>query len=104
MVDPISTRIVTGGDASITSSVRVSAAAAPAPVARHEEPAAVVVKAGSLAQELASSAPIDLDRVARIKKAIDQGTFPILPATVADRLIALKFDWHPHAQAVEPRK
>ena len=32
-------------------------------------------------------------RVAEIKKAIASGNFPILPATIADRLMALRLDW-----------
>lgn len=48
-----------------------------------------------LARSMAASAPVDADRVARIKKAIADGKFPILPATIADRLIALKLEWHP---------
>ena len=34
------------------------------------------------------------DRVAAIKKAIADGNFPILPATIADQMIALKLDWN----------
>jgi len=44
---------------------------------------------------MAASAPVDTDRVAKIKKAIADGNFPIVPATIADRLIALKLQWHP---------
>ncbi|MFN3517573.1 MAG: flagellar biosynthesis anti-sigma factor FlgM [Novosphingobium sp.] len=32
--------------------------------------------------------PVDADRVAEIRKAIEQGTYPILPARVADAIIA----------------
>jgi len=32
--------------------------------------------------------PIDTDRVAMIRKAVETGTYPILPATVADAIIA----------------
>ena len=34
------------------------------------------------------SVPIDSDRVAQIRKAIEQGKYPILPAKVADAMIA----------------
>ncbi|MES2042228.1 MAG: flagellar biosynthesis anti-sigma factor FlgM [Pseudomonadota bacterium] len=59
------------------------------------------MRASGIARELAGSAPVDLDRVARIKKAIAAGNFPILPATIADRLLALKYDWEPHANEQE---
>ena len=45
---------------------------------------------------MAASPPVDADRVAAIKKAIAEGRFPILPATIADRLIALKLQWNPN--------
>lgn len=32
--------------------------------------------------------PVDAERVAAIRKAIDQGTYPIIPTTVADAIIA----------------
>jgi negative regulator of flagellin synthesis FlgM len=102
-VDPISTRGVTGSDALVAATTRVSAASAPTPVARQDAPTQVAVQASGIARELAASAPLDLERVARIKKAISTGTFPILPATIADRLLALKYDWHPHDSAPEPQ-
>ena len=46
-----------------------------------------------VAQELAAQAPVDTDRVARIRRAIQEGRFPLSPATIADRLLALKMDW-----------
>lgn len=103
MVDPVSIRGVTGGDYSIVPTARVSAATAPAPVARQPEAAEHEVRASGIASALAASAPVDLDRVARIKKAISTGNFPILPATIADRLLALKYDWNPHADQQEPQ-
>ncbi|CAN5651804.1 hypothetical protein BH10PSE14_BH10PSE14_01600 [soil metagenome] len=103
MVDPISIRGVTGSDALVAAAMRVSAAPAPAAVARQGEPSQVAVQAGTVARQLAADAPVDLERVARIKKAISTGTFPILPATIADRLLALKYDWEPHGGQQEPQ-
>lgn len=33
-------------------------------------------------------APVDNDRVAEIRKAVEQGTYPITPAKIADAMIA----------------
>ena len=102
MVDPISIRGATGGDY-VAPTARVSAAPAPEPVARRPQTVPSDVQASGIARELAAAAPVDLDRVARIKKAISTGTFPILPATIADRMLALKYDWDPHANPQEPQ-
>ena len=48
---------------------------------------------GSLAQAAAASAPVAEDRVAQIKKAVADGTYPISPTRIADQLIALRYDW-----------
>jgi hypothetical protein len=40
--------------------------------------------------------PVDTERVARIRKAIQDGRFPIYPSTIADRLLALKLEWNPN--------
>lgn len=54
---------------------------------------------GSLAKSAAASAPVDNDRVSQIRAAIANGTFPIMPPKIADTLIALKMNWHPHDAA-----
>jgi negative regulator of flagellin synthesis FlgM len=33
-------------------------------------------------------APVDVDRVAEIRKAVEQGHYPVIPARVADAMIA----------------
>ena len=53
----------------------------------------------ALAQPLAQAPPVDAERVARIKRAIEEGKFPLVPSTIADRLIALKLQWRPNEQA-----
>lgn len=64
--------------------------AAAAPVARTEptravkEPA-VQVDAGITAGD---SAPVDSDRVAVIRKAVEEGRYPVVPARIADAMIA----------------
>ena len=52
-----------------------------------------------IARELASAPPVDSDRVSRIRQAIANGTFPIAPATIADRLLAFKMNWNGNDQA-----
>lgn len=80
---------------------RVGAAAAPTPIqpppmpTRQPAPADVARLSG-VAAELAAKPPVDSERVAQIKKAVADGTFPILPATIADRLLALRYDWLSH--------
>jgi negative regulator of flagellin synthesis FlgM len=38
-----------------------------------------------------AEAPVDTDRVAQIRDAIEQGRYPILPAKIADAMIAARF-------------
>jgi negative regulator of flagellin synthesis FlgM len=52
-----------------------------------------------VAKSLAASPPVDLERISRIKKAIADGTFPLNPTTVADRLLALSLEWNPNDAA-----
>jgi negative regulator of flagellin synthesis FlgM len=52
-----------------------------------------------IARDLAGAPPVNSDRVARIRQAIANGTFPISPATIADRLLAFKMNWNGNDQA-----
>lgn len=45
--------------------------------------------ASPAARMAAEGAPIDMDRVAAIKAAIASGNYPVDPAAIADRMIAL---------------
>ncbi len=96
MSDPVASK---GVDRAVARALTQVAAAAPVPRA---EPATSPVRApvpadvaavGNTAAQLASKPPVDVERVAQIKKAIANGTFPILPATIADRILALRYDW-----------
>ncbi|MCB2049232.1 MAG: flagellar biosynthesis anti-sigma factor FlgM [Novosphingobium sp.] len=40
------------------------------------------------AQVSAGQPPVDTDRVAQIRKAVEDGSYPIVPAKVADAMIA----------------
>lgn len=39
------------------------------------------------------TAPVDTDRVAEIRKAIQENRYPLVPAEIADALIAAKLFW-----------
>ena len=73
--------------------------AAPVRAAEGATQVAQASTAASLTQAAAASAPVDAERIARIKKAIADGNFPLVPSTVADRLLALKLQWNPNDKA-----
>jgi negative regulator of flagellin synthesis FlgM len=97
------------GSTPLNGSGSVSRVAAPAatPVvqpavqqAAQQAPAASnATQLSNLAKTLAAEPPVDSDRVDAIKKAIQNGSFPILPATIADRLLALRLNWDGHDAA-----
>ena len=95
MVDSIGAKPSVAGDRSVA---RVAAATPTTPVQTPVQPqaqaqAAVRSDSLALAKSMASAPPVNASRVAEIKKAIASGNFPILPATIADRLMALRLDW-----------
>ncbi|WP_254603036.1 flagellar biosynthesis anti-sigma factor FlgM [Sphingomonas bacterium] len=102
MVDPIGVKTVTMVDAAAPR----AATAAPNPVAP-STPAAMSAstsgtaqtEANALARSMAAAAPVDPNRIAEIRHAIANGTFPILPATIADRLLALRMEWNSNDKA-----
>lgn len=87
MVDPIGLKPVLTSKIAVT---RVAAVATPGTVTSQDAVASTTV---ALSQDLAATPPIDHERIAQIRKAIADGTFPIVPAQIADRLIAAKFEW-----------
>jgi negative regulator of flagellin synthesis FlgM len=98
MVDSIGAKPSVAGDRSVA---RIAAAAPTTVVQTPVLPKqiSVVPESIALAKSMAASPPIDASRVAAIKKAIATGTFPILPATIADRLMALRLDWNSNETA-----
>jgi len=98
MVDSIGAKPSVAGDRSVA---RIAAAAPTTVVQTPVLPKqiSVVPESIALAKSMAASPPIDASRVAAIKKAIATGTFPILPATIADRLMALRLDWNSNEAA-----
>ncbi|ODP39043.1 flagellar biosynthesis anti-sigma factor FlgM [Sphingomonas turrisvirgatae] len=94
MVDPVGFK-----PASFNPRLAPVAPAAPVKGAQTATQVAQASTAASLTQAAAASAPVDADRVAKIKKAIADGKFPLVPSTIADRLLALKLQWNPHDKA-----
>lgn len=68
------------------------AAAAPAaveqqsPAALGAEPATKVQRSSAL--DAGTSAPVDVERVQTIRQAIETGNYPLVPARIADAMIA----------------
>lgn len=97
MVDPI------GNKAGAVADRRLAPVAPAAPVAVAQPVASEVKTVESTAVELsgtmAARPPVDAERVAKIRKAIEDGKFPIYPTTIADRLLALKLEWSPNDPA-----
>ncbi|MES3154860.1 flagellar biosynthesis anti-sigma factor FlgM [Sphingomonas faeni] len=92
MVDSIGAKPSVAGDRTVA---RVAAATPATAVQTPVRPqASVLPESIALAKSMAAAPPVDAARVAQIKKAIASGTFPILPATIADRLMALKLSWN----------
>ncbi len=57
---------------------------------------AVQSAAAEIASDQAVRPPVDAERVARIRKAIQEKRFPLYPADIADRLLAYKLEWKPN--------
>jgi len=91
MVDPI------GPKGSTPRMAPVLGAAAAAKIASTIATPDVQTRTGSpvghLAQEMASKAPVDVDRVDRLRRSIAEGSFVVDPQKVADTLLAMKGEW-----------
>ncbi len=102
MVDSVGSRLVSSiggrGVARTDGQTRTETAQAPQDTTPAKSGVSLLT-GGTTAQAMASSPPVDTDRVATIRKAISEGRFPLSPATIADRLIALKLDWNSNEPA-----
>lgn len=101
MVDPVGPKTV-ASDLRLAPVSPVRAPLAPQPTVQDAAVRADPSTLKALAAPLASSPPVDAERVARIKKAVQDGNFPLVPSTIADRLLALKLQWKPHDDANQP--
>ena len=92
MIDPIgikpgtvqASRVETNGP---TKVVPLQAVSAPQPAVVAETWARESVKA------MAAKPPVDVERVQQIKRALQEGRYPIVPAKIADNIIAAQFRW-----------
>ncbi len=104
MVESIGSKPLTGGERSVariaaTTPVQPSAQPLAQVPDRAVEAEPSATSSIALARTMAAAAPINEARVAAVKKAVANGTFPILPATIADRLLAFKLEWAPNDPA-----
>ena len=92
MIDPIGTKPGPAPSGRIDS--QDAAKVVPITAVRASQPAAIAeTSARDTARALAAKPPVNLERVQQIKKALADGRYPIVPATIADRLIAAQFRW-----------
>ena len=103
-MDPIGIKAIASVDRRIAPVAPPSVAQTPVvqpaqTVAKPAEPARAPSGLQALSEPAAASPPIDVERVARIKQAIEDGKFPLIPSTIADRLIALRLQWNPNEPA-----
>jgi negative regulator of flagellin synthesis FlgM len=92
MIDPIGVKPGTVQGSRIdlkepTKVVPLQAVTAPQPAVVAETGARESVKA------MAAKPPVDVDRVQQIKRALQEGRYPIVPATIADSIIAAQYRW-----------
>ena len=97
MVDSIGNKAGAVADRRIAPVAPAVAVETVKPAANQAAP--VQSTAAALAGEMAAKPPVDAERVAKIRKAIEDGRFPIYPTTIADRLLALKLEWSPNDPA-----
>lgn len=91
MVESIGTKAGAVNDRRTVPVEAAAKVAAVRPVAN--DMPAVQSAAAEISGQAAAQAPVDVDRVSRIRKAIQDNKFPLSPSTIADRLLALKLDW-----------
>ncbi len=94
MVDPITAKAVT------TTQDRLVVPVAPTsqPAGATSRPSETTIRQldlSALAFEFGKASPVDEKRVEEVKRAVRNGTYPIAPETIADRLLALKLNWSP---------
>lgn len=78
----------------VTTTTTTAAAVSTAPASPPPAVAATAAVAGGAATVTTTDAtragdvPVDTDRVAQIRRAIEEGSYPVLPARIGDAMIA----------------
>ncbi|MES2337044.1 MAG: flagellar biosynthesis anti-sigma factor FlgM [Pseudomonadota bacterium] len=99
MVDPVGLKATASVDRRLAPVAPVSAVQVTQPAVQTAGSVAAASGLQALTQPAAAAPPVDVDRVSKIKKAIEDGKFPLIPSTIADRLIAFKLQWNPNEPA-----
>ena len=58
-----------------------------------ESPVGAEMSARETAKALAIRPPVNLERVLEIKRELQEGRYPLVPATIADRMIEAQMRW-----------
>lgn len=89
MVNPIGPRPVKPSDF-VASVTRVSAARS----ATQDHPHEIEDRsAQTIAHQLAAKPPVDTARIDALRRGIADGSYPIDPAAIADRMMAARAEW-----------
>lgn len=88
MIDQVGSR--TGAVGAIAPSAPVQRVAS-----RREETVAAQRELSAVAFGFDKTVPVNTAHVEEVRRAIRNGTYPVLPETIADRLLAMKLDWTP---------
>ncbi|TPG48266.1 flagellar biosynthesis anti-sigma factor FlgM [Sphingomonas glacialis] len=94
MVDAIGSKAVTSHDRLV-----VPVAAATKPAATTERTSDAVAKQhdlSAIAFDFGEPSAAETERVDAVRRAVRNGTYPITPETIADRMLALKLYWNPN--------
>ena len=93
MLDAIGPKAVTPLDRLVVPVAATSQS--PNAAARPSEAASRQLELSALAFDFGKISPVDEKRVEEVKRAVRNGTYPITPETIADRMLALKLYWSP---------
>jgi negative regulator of flagellin synthesis FlgM len=92
MIDPIG--VTPGTVPGVRVESQDTAKVVPLQPVRAVQPAAVAeTSARETAKALAFRPPVDLERVHQIKRELQDGRYPLVPATIADRMIEAQLRW-----------
>ena len=90
MVQSIGPKAVTTPDRLV-----VPVAQTAAPANRPNTGTSQQLELSAIAFDYGKQSPVNEKRVEDVKRAVRNGTYPITPETIADRLLALKLFWSP---------